>query len=178
MHHRFSGLAAMIVSAVALVGCTNKPAATTDTGTAAAPASTSGAKFDKSAAEAEIRALDTVYFGGVKAKDPNALTATYANDAVSMPANAPVQVGHDAILKGNSDFLKLPNVAMTGGTDPIKFSDDGTMAYGIGKYHATWTDAKGKAVTEDGKYLNVYQKVDGKWRIVSDSYGPDAPPKM
>lgn len=159
------------LSAIA-IACGTKDASS---GGATVSASTQ-APMDRAAAEAEIRALDTVYFGGVVAHDANAMTSTYANDAISMPANSPTQKGHDAIQKGNEEFVKLPKVAMTGGTDMIKFSDDGTMAYATGKYHATWTDAKGKPAAEDGKFLNVMKKVDGKWKIVADAYSGDGPP--
>ena len=140
--------------------------------TAAAPA------FDKKAAEAEIRAGDQVFFDGVKAKNAEVLASTYSPDAVSMPENSPPVKGHDAIKKFNEDFLKLPQVEMTGATDDVTFSDDGTMAYATGHYSASWADAKGKKVTEDGKYLNVLKKVDGKWKVVADAFSGNAAPKM
>jgi uncharacterized protein (TIGR02246 family) len=133
--------------------------------------------MDRAAAEAEIRAIDTAYFNGVAARDANAIANIYSNDAVSQPAMSPPQKGHDAIQKGNEEFLKAPKLTMTGGSEMVKFSDDGTMAYATGTYHATWMDAKGKPVVDDGKYLNVLKKVDGKWKIVADSYSPNSPPK-
>jgi len=169
----FAGV--MLVSAV-IAGCAKKDAdAREDSTKAAAPAAPA---FDKKAAEAEIRAGDQVFFDGVKAKDAEVLASTYSNDAVSMPANSPPLKGHDAIKKFNEDFLKLPQVAMTGATDDVTFSDDGTMAYATGHYSASWADAKGKKVTEDGKYLNVLKKVDGKWKVVADAFSGNAAPKM
>jgi hypothetical protein len=54
----------------------------------------------------------------------------------------PPLVGHDAILKFNQDFLKLPQLAMTGESETIRFSDDGTMAYDTGKCSVSFADAK------------------------------------
>lgn len=136
------------------------------------------APVDTKAAEAEIRKGDEDYFAGVKARDANALAATYSNDAVSMPENSPPLVGHDAILKYNQEFVKLPQLAMTGGSETIRFSDDGTMAYDTGKYSVSYADAKGHTIKDEGKYLNVLKKVDGKWKIVVDAFSSNlAPPK-
>ena len=145
------------------------------TGTAMANA-VPAAPVDTKAAEAEIRKNDEDFFAGVKARDANALAATYANDAVSMPANSPPLVGHDAILKYNQEFVKLPQLAMTGGPETIGFSDDGTMAYDAGKYSASYADAKGHTSKDEGKYLNVLKKVDGRWKIVVDAFSSNLPP--
>ena len=167
----------LAVAAIAAVGCTKTSSSTTDTGTAAAPAATAPA-VDKTAAEAEIRAGDTAFFNAIKAKNANAAADLYSNDAVSMPANSPPLKGHDAIRKFNEDFVKLAQLVLTGETETIKFSDDGTMAYATGKYTGTWVDAKGKKVTEEGKYLNVFEKVGGKWKVVADAFSANAAPKM
>jgi ketosteroid isomerase-like protein len=106
------------------------------------------------------------------------IASGYANDAVSMPPNVPPLVGHDAMDKYNADMLKIPGFDITGEATEIHFSDDGTMAYAIGKYTAHYNDAKGKQLTEEGHYFEVVKKVDGKWKIVTDAFGPNAPPKM
>lgn len=170
----FAGV--MLVSAV-IAGCAKKDTdEKEDSAKAAAPPAAPA--FDKKAADAEIRAGDQVFFDGVKAKNAEVLASTYSPDAVSMPENSPPVKGHDAIKKYNEDFLKLPQVTMTGATDDVTFSDDGTLAYATGHYTASWADAKGKKVTEDGKYLNVLKKVDGKWKVVADAFSGNAAPKM
>lgn len=167
----------LALGAASVAACTKTSSTTTtDTGTAATAATAPA--VDKKAAEAEIRAGDQTYFDGVKAKNAETLAGTYSDDAVSMPANSPPVKGHEAIRKFNEDFLKLPGVEMTGGPDDVKFSDDGTMAYETGHYTASWNDAKGKKVTEEGKYLNVLQKVGGKWKVVADAFSGNAAPKM
>jgi uncharacterized protein (TIGR02246 family) len=174
MQHRMKILASMIIAAGVAVACGPKPAATTDS----AGAATAAAPADRSADEAAIKALDQQYFSAVKAKDVNMLADTYSNDAVSMPPNNPPLMGHDDIVKYNDAMLKTPNFGMTGETKTVSFSDDGTVAYAWGTYSATWTDAKGKAVKDEGKYLNVLRKVDGKWKVVMDSFSSNSPAQM
>ena len=174
MLHRIKILAALAITSAIAGACGPKAAASSDSGaaTAATPA------FDKSAAEAEIRANDKTYFDGVTAKDLKMISSGYATDAVSMPPNVPPLVGHDAMDKYNTEMLKVPGFKITGEPTEVHFSDDGTMAYANGKYTATYNDSKGKPVAEEGKYLEVLKKIDGKWKIVSDAFSPNAPPKM
>ena len=134
------------------------------------------APFDRAAAEAEIRKGDEEFFNAVKAKDAQAIANTYASDAVSNPPNSPPLKGRDAIVKYNEEFLKLPKVTMTGETETIGFSDDGTLAYNTGKYTATFADEKGRTIKDEGKYLNVLRKVDGKWKVVVDAFSSNLPP--
>jgi len=176
MQNRFKIIAGVMLVSAVIGGCAKKDTdEKEDSAKAAVPATPA---FDKKAADAEIRAGDQVFFDGVKAKNAEVLASTYSPDAVSMPPNSPPVKGHEAIKKFNEDFLKLPQVAMTGATDDVTFSDDGTLAYATGHYSASWADAKGKKVTEDGKYLNVLKKVDGKWKVVADAFSGNAAPKM
>jgi len=175
MQHRMRILASLVTAAGVTTACGPKPAATADS--AAASTATAPA-FDKAAAEAEIKANDKTYFDGVTAKDIKMIASGYASDAVSMPPNVPPLVGHEAMDKFNADMLKIPGFGITGEATEIHFSDDGSMAYAIGKYTAHYNDAKGKQLTEVGHYFEVLKKVDGKWKIVADGFGPDAPPKM
>jgi uncharacterized protein (TIGR02246 family) len=142
----------------------------------AAAATPAAPPFDRAAAEAEIRQGDQEFFNAVKAKDAEAIANLYAADAVSNPSNSPPLRSHDAILKFNQEFLKLPQVTITGETDAIGFSDDGTLAYNTGKYTASFADPKGHAIKDEGKYLNVLRKVDGKWKIVVDAFSSNLPP--
>jgi uncharacterized protein (TIGR02246 family) len=134
------------------------------------------AAVDTKAAEAEIRQGDKEFFDAVKARNANAIADQYAPDAISMPANSPPLMGRDAILRFNQQMLKTPGLTLTGETDVIKFSDDGTMAYAAGKYSASFTDPKGHAVKDEGKYLNVLRRVDGKWRLVADAFSSNKEP--
>jgi uncharacterized protein (TIGR02246 family) len=175
MQKSFAILAGCMVLSVVAAGCARKD---TDEKDDSAKVATLAGPVDTKAAEAEIRSADTAYFNAVKAKDAAAIAALYSSDAISSPPNSPPLNGNEAIRKSNEEFLKMPQVAMTGGATLIKFSDDGTMGYEIGTYSMTAADAKGKPIKDEGKYLNIWRKVDGKWKIVADSYSSNlAPPK-
>jgi len=166
----------LAVAAVATVACSKSESSMADTGLAAAPASAPA--FDKAAAEAAIRQADEAFNSAVKAKDANAAAAVYSDDAVSNPPNSPPLAGIAAIRKFNEDFLKTPQLTLAGEATSIKFSDDGSVAYETGKYSMSSVDAKGRTIKDEGKFLNVWKNIDGKWKIVVDAFSSNlAPPK-
>lgn len=65
---------------------------------------------------------------------------------------------------------------MTGGSQMVRFSDDGTMAYDAGNYAVTFADPQGRVVNDEGKFLNVLRPVDGKWLVVIDAFSSNNPP--
>jgi len=174
MQNRFRILAGVMIVATVVAGCEREDNDENDDSakavTAAAPAS------DRAADEAAIRQLDDEFFAASRAKDANAMAAVYADDAISMPPNSPLLVGKAAIRSYNVEVLKIPQFSMTGESTSIGFSDDGTMAYDTGKYAATFADPKGKLVKDEGKYLGVLKKIDGKWRIVADAFNSNMAP--
>jgi uncharacterized protein (TIGR02246 family) len=152
------------------VDCAPKPAGERRNENAIAAAPAAAARTDTTAAVAAIRKNDDAFFAAVKGRDAKAAAMLYAPDATSMPANSPPLVGRDAIEKYNQEFLKLPKLTMTGESQMIIFSDDGTMAYDAGKYSVSFADSKGHTVTDAGKFLNVFRPVNGEWKVVIDAF--------
>ena len=165
----------LALSSIAL-GCAPKPAGEHRDENATAGAPAAAARIDTTAAVAAIRKNDEDFFAAVNARDAKAAAMLYAPDATSMPANSPPLVGRDAIEKFNQEFLKLPKLTMTGKSQEIRFSDDGTMAYDAGKYSVSFADAKGHTVTDEGKFLNVFRPVNGEWTVVIDAFSSNQPP--
>jgi uncharacterized protein (TIGR02246 family) len=158
-----------------LAGC-GKPEMGGQRASDTAAAKPAAPSFDRAVAEAEIRQGDQEFFKAVKAKDAEAVANYYTSDAVSNPPNSPPLKGHDAILKYNQEFLKLPKLTMTGETELIGFSNDGTLGYNTGKYTVTFADPKGRTIKDEGKYLNVLRKVGGKWKVALDAFSSNLPP--
>src|SRR6266511_1124286 len=129
---------------VAMIGCTAKSNPPADTGMAAQGVVTPPA--DRAAEEAAIKQADDQFFKDVNAKNAAAAAEAYSDDAIYMEAGSPTITGKDAISKHLDGFVKLPQLAVTGGATDIKFSDDGTVAYETGKFSVAYADAKGKPV--------------------------------
>jgi uncharacterized protein (TIGR02246 family) len=175
MNNRLRMAAASCALSAMVAGC-GKPEMGGQQAGDTAIARSAPAPFDRAAAEAEIRQGDQEFFNAVKGKDAEAIANSYTRDAISNPPNSPPLRGHDEILKYNQEFLKLPKLTMTGETGTIGFSDDGTLAYNTGKYTATFADARGRTIKDEGKYLNVLRKEGGKWKVVVDAFSSNLPP--
>jgi uncharacterized protein (TIGR02246 family) len=174
MNTRLGLISACCTLSVAVSGC-GKPELAGQRESDAAAARAAAAPFDRAAAETEIRQGDQEFFNAVKARNAAAIADGYSVDAVSNPPNSPPLEGREAIRKYNEEFLKLPKLSMTGATDAIGFSDDGTLAYATGKYTATFADPRGHVIKDEGKYLNVLRKVEGKWKVVVDAFSSNLP---
>jgi len=162
------------VAAVTTTACTKPADAPADTGMAAQGVATPPA--DRAADEAAIKQADEQFFTTVNARNAAAAAEIYADDAVYMEGGSPAIAGKDGVRQHIEGFIKLPQLAMSGETTDIKFSDDGNLAYATGKFSVGYADAKGHSLKDDGKYLIVWRKTDGKWKIVAESNSMDKAP--
>jgi uncharacterized protein (TIGR02246 family) len=130
---------------------------------------------DTSADEAVIRASAPAWADAYNAQDADKLASMYWEDAVLQPPGAPAATGRDAIrafLASDSANTKgaglTMNIPQAGAVDV-----SGHLAYEAGSF--TVTDAGG-AVVDKGKYIGVFQKRDGKWLYIRDTWNSDNPP--
>lgn len=148
--------AALVAAMLALAGCQN-------------------AAEDTSADEATIRQSAPAWAAAYNAGEADKLAAMYWEDAVLQPPGAPAATGTAAIrefLAGDSTATRAAGLTMNipeaGAVDV-----SGDLAYEAGTY--TVTDASG-ATVDSGKYIGVFQKRDGKWLYVRDTWNSDNPP--
>jgi uncharacterized protein (TIGR02246 family) len=125
--------------------------------------------------EAEIRKSAPAWAAAYNAGDADKLAAMYWEDATLQPPGAPAATGRDAIrafLAGDSAATKAAGLTMNipeaGAVDV-----SGDLAYEAGTYFVT--DASG-ATVDTGKYIGVFQKRDGKWLYVRDTWNSDKAP--
>lgn len=129
---------------------------------------------DTTADEAAIRAFARDWADAYNSGDADRLANMYWEGAVLQPPNAPAAVGRDAIrsyLKADSAGLKAAGLTLVMPGDSVDVAGD--LAYEAGNF--TITDASGNTV-DTGKYLGVFQKKDGKWLYIRDTWNSDSPP--
>jgi uncharacterized protein (TIGR02246 family) len=113
------------------------------------------------------------YVQAMLARDLNAWTGLWIEDAVMMPPNSPALEGREAIIQ---DFMAGPT--------PTEFVLDvlyidcaGDVAYVRGTYSITMT-APGvpDPVRDYGKYLSIFRKQpDATWLFAVDTWNSDLP---
>ena len=154
---RFSFLFA-VIAAAALLTASCKPATQEPT------------KPDLAAIRTEIQALENSYAAGLKAKDANAVIAYYADDAISLVNNAPIAVGHDALLKMAQDDIARDTTNTTVTFETVDIFAAGDLVVETGK--AIYKDPSGN-VAKTAKYMTLFEKRNGKNLAIRDIYNED-----
>jgi len=102
------------------------------------------------------------------------IVALYAEDAVVMPPDAPSASGHAALrsyLAKDMAASRAAGVTLAlGGDEEVVTSGD--IGWHRGTFNAVGKDG---ATVVTGKYLEIWQRQKGQWRIVRDIWNNDAP---
>jgi len=158
---KIAGRISLIVVVLLFVGCAQQAVEPPDT---------------RAADEAAIRALVKQWSDSAATKDPAKFAAFYAEDGVFLFENVPIVAGKAAIAEMLGPMMQDPNWALTFGSTKIDVARSGDIAYETGTYQITMTDQKTKKpFPTKGKYIVVWKKVGGTWKVAVDSPTADPP---
>ncbi len=107
------------------------------------------------------------------AKQLDKVVEIYAEDAVYLPPHHDAVHGREAIR----EYLKGP---LDHGASDLKFEvtyikQSGDLAYDVGRYSMTVPQSDGSKRADRGKYLAVWRREKGAWKLVADSWSSDLP---
>lgn len=127
--------------------------------------------FDLVAAKAEIAASNKEFESYVSKGDSTGLaTNVYTIDTKVLVPNGPTAVGRaqatsvfSGIFQSGITGIKLTTAEIWGDGNTI--TEEGTFTLNI----------KDGTVVDNGKYIVLWKKEDGKWKIHRDSFNSDAP---
>jgi uncharacterized protein (TIGR02246 family) len=128
------------------------------------------APFDVAAMRPEIEARNRVFTNAHVIGDSAAMVNIFSADARVLPPNADPVIGRRAIEELTAQYLTFgitefreETVAFYGNQDLLV--DEGTyvMVYDKGR------------TTERGKYVNIWRREGGEWRIYSNMWNSNAP---
>jgi len=122
----------------------------------------------------KVRALDEKWVKAIADKNLDKVMSVYGADAVFLQPNQPIKSGPE-LKKAWDDLLKAPGLALSFTPTSINLSDDGSLAYDIGSYQFAIDDPKAGHIQDHGKYLVVWRRNEGDWRVVADSFSSDVP---
>ena len=124
--------------------------------------------------EQAIRDTNTRWLDLIVKKDAAAVAALYTENGAFMAPNAPIATGRAAIQAAWQGMFEMPEVALTFEPDEIVVSSSGDMAYDRGTYKFS-AAGEGGPMTDEGKYVVVWRKVDGKWLVAADIFNSNNP---
>lgn len=104
------------------------------------------------------------------AQDAAKVAAFYADDAVLMPPNQPMVKGRANI---EAEWKRMFGQGVTSlQLRPMESLTTGDQAFEAGTSSVTMKGAG----TDQGKYVVVYKRVGGDWKIAYDIFNSDQPP--
>jgi ketosteroid isomerase-like protein len=154
----------LLLLVAATLGCNREPAID---GTAVA-----AIRLEKEAQE--IWALSREWAVADSMRDVARAVTFYAPHAVEMASNTPIVKGQDAIQRWYQSWLLNPNNRLEFATDTVEVAEGRDFAYERGTYRFYTKTESGEDV-DVGKYLTVWKKIDGQWKVVADMANSDKP---
>lgn len=121
-----------------------------------------------------IRELDAKWVAAVAAKDVDAIARIYTVDGMFLAPNAPLVEGRKGIAEAWAGLLGLPGISFTFEPTRIEVSASADLASDVGTYSLAF-DADGGRVEDQGKYVLVWKKVNGAWKVLADIFNSNLP---
>ncbi|MGQ0733091.1 MAG: YybH family protein [Acidobacteriota bacterium] len=123
---------------------------------------------DAAAEEQAIRAMSAKWLELERAKDAAGVAAQFLDDATVTWAGTGTATGPAAIeALLTKSWSEAPSVVTTWSTDRVHVAASGDMAVEQG----TWSSTGGPTGDDHGKYITLYRKVNGAWKVAADTSG-------
>lgn len=117
----------------------------------------------------EIPALSEQWIAAFNARDMDALMAMYTRDARVLPPNAPMEQGRAAIA---ASFGELIDAGLSTTLTSVEAVASGDLGYHLGTYTLNAQDG---TVIDNGKFIELWRRIDGAWKITHDMFSSDRP---
>lgn len=135
-----------------------------------APATAGAADADRE----RIAELQQQWVQAVAERDVDAIVGFYAEDAWFLPAGSPAMRGRDAIRDYWEKVLAEPPWRkLTFGPEDIRFRQDGDLAIDVGSSRTVVAE-DGTETVRKGKYLIVWERRDGEWKVTADAFNANS----
>lgn len=119
-----------------------------------------------------IKDLVTAWNGYLVARNDSAIAALYAPDGVLLPPNLPRVTGTESNRAFWAQIWPL-NATLTLASVSVTVSGD--LAVEEGNW--TWSAPTPQGDQKDnGKYLVIWRRQDGTWKVIQDIWNSDTPP--
>ena len=122
---------------------------------------------------AAIEAANKQFITALNRGDAAAVAAMYTADARLLPPNSPMGEGRQAIQQFWQGAIGAGAKMVS--LETLHVESQGSLAYEVGRYTLTSPTAGGGTTTDTGKYVVVWEREGGKWKLASDIWNSDAP---
>src|SRR5437867_11894919 len=99
----------------------------------------------------------------------------FADSALSVRPNRPLARGREVIREGMARTFADTTFALTWEPTLAEVSGSGDLGYTVGLYQRSHVGADGKTVVGTGKYISIWRRERGAWKVILDTSVPDPP---
>lgn len=156
---------AVLLTAAGLIGCNGAK-----TPSAATTKSSSAVTIDLAAMRKVIEENNDRFTKAHVTGDAPLIDNMFTRDAKVLPPESPPVIGRTAIAKLTADYIAFGITEFTEETTDFYGNDD--LLIDQGNYVMVYGKEK---TVEKGKYVNVWKKEDGSWKIYSNIWNTNAP---
>ncbi len=166
----YTMITAALAAILLLAGCAKPQEEAKEEPKAEAPA------VDLAAEEQAIRNRSAEWMNYANSRDfATIVNDVYTSDAITI-FDGNVRRGSAEILAAaEKEMAASPNSVVSWTSTAVKVAASGDMALEIGDLVLD-TDGEGKKPATRGTFVTVWEKVDGKWRVVADAGTDNAKP--
>jgi ketosteroid isomerase-like protein len=123
--------------------------------------------------EIELVKLEGEFSDAVAKGGGKAFASWFADDGITLQNGKPPVRGRAAIEA--SAVWDPKDYRLTWYAEGAQMGPDGTSGFTWGHYDATSKDKQGQPVTFSGRYITVWKKLGGAWKVALDASADDAP---
>lgn len=129
---------------------------------------------DLAAEERAIRAVDRRMLAAAQGNDPSTFGAAFTEDGRMLFPNMDAVVGREAITAKATEDFAVPGFTLSWQPTHVEIARSGDLAVSSGTYELALT-TPGGPVEDRGKYMTVWRKVDGEWKVAADMMNTSVP---
>ncbi|MCH8305162.1 MAG: SgcJ/EcaC family oxidoreductase [Candidatus Marinimicrobia bacterium] len=110
-----------------------------------------------------IRAATKQFVDAINRGDAAAVAAHYTEEAKRLPPNRQMIVGRESIQAHYQGIFDagVSDLQLT----VIDLHVNGDMAHVVGKYTVTIQPDEGEAISDNGKYVDIWKRENGSWKL-------------
>ncbi len=120
-----------------------------------------------------IETANKQFIAALNRGDAAAVAAMYSADARLLPPNGRMSEGRQAVQQfwqgAIGAGVKLVSL------ETLHVKSQGNLAFEVGRFTLTVPAAGGATTTDTGKYVVVWEREGGKWKLATDIWNSDAP---
>ena len=126
-----------------------------------------------------LRAADAAWLKAYDEKDAAKAAAFYDEQGSMLVPHSPILKGKEVIGGFIAKSFAMPDYKIKWRPNQADVAESGEFGYTTGVYEISFRDARGKTVSDKGKYLMLWKKQpDGAWKVLFDVSNSDLPPSL